>query len=222
MQPTITYLGNVELNIYEANLGSHNNKSELLNENKQDSISVLESELQSSEVTISHANLRKSINLEINEKVTDINLPISSQSTESNEEKVNKLHQNSADVSAEPKMHLKLRLQDKSIKVPETEEQQTKVESASVEKFQNEGASIIYVHTFCLEIIGDQATSLLEKCRAEMKLKCDIDVLSWFKNNPLNSPVTLSKIFDYISLSLYSEYSREYTGMCSENVQQEA
>merc|ERR1711983_454598 len=47
------------------------------------------------------------------------------------------------------------------------------------------GASIIYVHTFCSELLGE--SSSLDFCRAELKSKCDIDVLSWFKNSPAQS-----------------------------------
>ena len=61
------------------------------------------------------------------------------------------------------------------------------------QKFQSEGASIVYVHTFCSELLGAQPTSLLDLCRSEMKSKCDVDVLSWFKYSPQNSPDMLSK-----------------------------
>ena len=55
------------------------------------------------------------------------------------------------------------------------------------------GASIVYVHTFCAELIGE---SSLELCRTELKLKCDVDVLSWFKLNPAQSRAMQGRIIN--------------------------
>ena len=59
------------------------------------------------------------------------------------------------------------------------------------QKFQTGGASIVYVHTFCAELLGE--ASSLELCRSEMRQKCDIDVLSWFKLSPSESQEMLGR-----------------------------
>ena len=53
------------------------------------------------------------------------------------------------------------------------------------------GASIVYVHTFCAELLGE---SSLELCRSELKLKCDLDVLSWFKLGPDESKQMIGRL----------------------------
>ena len=180
--PTISYFGQLDENLYGAYIESNMNKTEL-NVNMQaethiSSVSDIKTEKVPSK---SFTNQNQRISLQTNEKISDPDHHDSSLLTRTNDEKLKKPHadqknlKKSQENSADQKTIL-----------------QKNVESTSGEKFQNEGASIIYVHTFCLEIIGDQATSLLEKCRAEMKLKCDIDVLSWFKNNPLLSTEALS------------------------------
>ena len=68
------------------------------------------------------------------------------------------------------------------------------------QKFQTGGASIVYVHTFCAELLGE--ASSLELCRSEMKQKCEIDVLSWFKLSPSESQDMLSKLFKNTVLEL--------------------
>ena len=44
------------------------------------------------------------------------------------------------------------------------------------------GASLLYVSSFCKEIFGDLAP--LETCRAELRLHCQVDVLTWFETSP--------------------------------------
>ena len=77
-----------------------------------------------------------------------------------------------------------------------------KPENNNNNKFQRGGASIVYVHTFCSELLGEGSS--LEFCRywnidrnhlqitvniirSEMKTKCDMDVLSWFQISPSQS-----------------------------------
>ena len=94
--------------------------------------------------------------------------------------------------------------------VPDSEpksqpKQPEKQENNNNNKFQRGGASIVYVHTFCSELLGEGSS--LEFCRywnienmhrnhlqitvkifrSEMKTKCDMDVLSWFQISPSQS-----------------------------------
>ena len=64
--------------------------------------------------------------------------------------------------------------------------------ASDTQKFQTGGASIVYVHTFCAELLGE--ASSLDLCRSEMKVKCEIDVLSWFKLSPSESQDMLSNL----------------------------
>jgi len=58
--------------------------------------------------------------------------------------------------------------------------------------FKAGGASIVYVHTFCAQLMGEGSS--LELCRNQMRLNCDIDVLSWFKLSPSESSLTMSML----------------------------
>ena len=60
--------------------------------------------------------------------------------------------------------------------------------------FRAGGASIVYVHTFCSQLMGE--TAGLDLCRTEVRQNCDIDVLSWFKLSPSESPTMMSSVKD--------------------------
>ena len=63
--------------------------------------------------------------------------------------------------------------------------------------FRAGGASIVYVHTFCAQLLGEKSN--LELCRTEMKQHCDIDVLSWFKLSPSESSNMMKDLEDCVT-----------------------
>ena len=62
--------------------------------------------------------------------------------------------------------------------------------------FRAGGASIVYVHAFCAQLLGEKSN--LELCRTEMKEHCDIDVLSWFKLSPSESSNMMNALEDCV------------------------
>ena len=63
--------------------------------------------------------------------------------------------------------------------------------------FRAGGASIVYVHAFCAQLLGEKSS--LELCRTEMKGNCDIDVLSWFKLSPSESSNMMNALEDCVT-----------------------
>ena len=63
--------------------------------------------------------------------------------------------------------------------------------------FRAGGASIVYVHTFCAQLLGEKSN--LELCRTEMRGNCDIDVLSWFKLSPSESSNMMTALEDCVT-----------------------
>jgi len=59
------------------------------------------------------------------------------------------------------------------------------------------GASLLYVSSFCKEVFGP--TTPMETCRAELRLHCQLDVLSWFEESPAESLQGLSKVQDCLT-----------------------
>ena len=63
----------------------------------------------------------------------------------------------------------------------------------------------MYVSSFCSQLFGEH--SGLEACRAEVKQKCDIDVLTWFRRGPGESVEIMRAVQDCVTKIFHKESS---------------